>query len=164
MLARADCLVLCAPHTPETENLIGRGELLAMKSDAVLINIARGAMIDETALVDVLEQGHLAFAALDVFRHEPLPPDSPLWDLPNVLVSPHSASTADSENGKLTDLFTATWSTSSTVVSMRWNRVSTHHGSTERKSGASQCRGLVSATPIGPRPLSGRGYSSACHG
>jgi len=105
MLARADCLVLCAPHTPETENLIGRGELLAMKSDAVLINIARGAMIDETALVDVLEQGHLAFAALDVFRHEPLPPDSPLWDLPNVLVSPHSASTADSENGKLTDLF-----------------------------------------------------------
>jgi phosphoglycerate dehydrogenase-like enzyme len=105
MLAGADCVVLCAPHTTETENLIGRDELLAMKPDAVLVNIARGAMIDERALVEVLESGHLGFAALDVFRTEPLPPDAPFWDLPNVLVSPHSASTADSENGKLTDRF-----------------------------------------------------------
>jgi phosphoglycerate dehydrogenase-like enzyme len=105
MLAGADCVVLCAPHTTETENLIGRDELLAMKPDAVLVNIARGAMIDEGALVEVLRSGHLGFAALDVFRTEPLPPDAPFWDLPNVLVSPHSASTADSENGKLTDRF-----------------------------------------------------------
>ena len=105
MLAGADCVVLCAPHTPETENLIGRDEILAMKADAVLVNIARGAMIDESALISVLERGHLSFAALDVFRNEPLPPDSPFWNLPNVLVSPHSASTASSENGKLTDRF-----------------------------------------------------------
>lgn len=105
MLAGADCVVLCAPHTPETENLIGCGELHAMKPDAVLVNIARGAMIDEAALIEVLEGGNIAFAALDVFRNEPLPPDSPFWDLPNVLVSPHSASTADSENGKLTERF-----------------------------------------------------------
>ena len=105
MLAGADCVVLCAPHTPETEDLIGRDELLAMKEDAVLVNIARGEMIDEAALIDVLKGGHIGFAALDVFRNEPLPPDSPFWELPNVLVNPHSASTADSENGKLTERF-----------------------------------------------------------
>lgn len=107
MLAGADCVVLCAPHTPETEDLIGRDELLAMKPGAVLINIARGVMIDEAALLNVLQGGQLAVAGLDVFREEPLPPDSPFWDLPNVLVSPHSASTADSENGKLTERFIA---------------------------------------------------------
>jgi phosphoglycerate dehydrogenase-like enzyme len=105
MLAGADCVVLCAPHTAETENLIGRDELLAMQPGAVLVNIARGAMIDEDALVEVLRSGHLGLAALDVFRTEPLPPESPLWELPNVLINPHSASTADSENGKLTDRF-----------------------------------------------------------
>ncbi len=105
MLAGADCLVLCAPHTAETEGMIGRAELRAMKPGAVLVNIARGAMVDEGALVDAIRSGHLGFAALDVFRVEPLPPESPLWDLPNVLIAPHSASTADSENAMLTERF-----------------------------------------------------------
>jgi phosphoglycerate dehydrogenase-like enzyme len=105
MLAGADCLVLCLPHTPETDGLIGRGELAALKPGAVLVNVARGAVVDEDALVEALRAGRIAFAALDVFRTEPLPVDSPLWDLPNVLINPHSASTADTENAKLTDLF-----------------------------------------------------------
>lgn len=107
MLAAADCLVLCAPHTPETTDMIGAAELAALKPGAVLINIARGAMLDEEALARALRTGHLGFAALDVFRTEPLPPSSPLWDLPNLLINSHSASTADSENGKLTDRFIA---------------------------------------------------------
>jgi phosphoglycerate dehydrogenase-like enzyme len=105
MLAGADCLVLCAPHTPETEGIIGRAELAALKPGAVLVNIARGALVDEEALIDALRDGRVGFAALDVVRTEPLPADSPLWDLPNVLINPHSASTADSENAKLTDVF-----------------------------------------------------------
>lgn len=105
MLAGADCVVLCAPHTPETEGMIGREELRAMRPGAVLVNIARGAMVDEEALIEVLRDGHLGFAALDVFRIEPLPAESPLWDMPNVLIAPHSASTADSENAALTERF-----------------------------------------------------------
>ena len=107
MLAGADCVVLCAPHTAETEGMIGRAELRAMRPGAVLVNIARGAMVDEDALIDALRSGHLGLAALDVFREEPLPPESPLWDLPNVLVCPHSASTADGENARLTERFIA---------------------------------------------------------
>ncbi|MDQ4044969.1 MAG: D-2-hydroxyacid dehydrogenase [Chloroflexota bacterium] len=105
MLGLADCVVLCAPHTPETEDMIGRAELRAMKPGVVLVNIARGAMVDEPEMIRALEDGHIGFAALDVFREEPLPSGSPLWDLPNVLISPHSASTAWSENGKLTERF-----------------------------------------------------------
>ena len=105
MLAGADCVVLSVPHTAETEGMIGRAELEALKPDAVLVNIARGVVIDEDALIDVLRQGKIGLAALDVFRTEPLPADSPLWDLPNVLVNPHSASTADTEPGKITDRF-----------------------------------------------------------
>lgn len=106
MLAEADFVVLAMPHTPETENMIGAAELAQLKPSAVLINIARGEVLDEDALVAALRAGRLAGAALDVFRQEPLPPESPLWDLPNVLINPHSASTADSENRKLTDIFT----------------------------------------------------------
>lgn len=107
MLAGADCLVLCAPHTAETEGMIGAAELRALPPGAVLVNIARGAMVDEDALIAVLREGHLGLAALDVFREEPLPPSSPLWDLPNVLVCPHSASTVDTENARLTERFIA---------------------------------------------------------
>ena len=71
----------------------------------MLINIARGALVDEDALVASLRSGHLSSAALDVFREEPLPAGSPFWSMPNVLVSPHSASTSDRENGRITDLF-----------------------------------------------------------
>ncbi len=107
MLAEADCLVLATPQTPETTDLIGAGELAALKPGAVLINIARGSVLDEDALIAALRSGQVGFAALDVARVEPLPADSPLWDMPNVLISPHSASTADSENGKLVERFIA---------------------------------------------------------
>ena len=105
VLPRAEHLVLIVPHTAETENLIGATELALMPPGAVLINIARGAVVDEAALVDALTSGHLAGAGLDVFAEEPLPDDSPLWGMPNVLVSPHSGSTSDRENRRITDLF-----------------------------------------------------------
>jgi len=105
MLAGADCLVLCTPHTPETDGLIGRAEIAALKPGGVFVNIARGQVVDEDALIEALRNGTIAFAALDVFRTEPLPVESPLWELPNVLVNFHSASTADTENSKLTDRF-----------------------------------------------------------
>lgn len=105
VLQQADFLVLACPQTPETAGLLGEREIRSMKRGAVLINIARGAVVNEPALIGALQDGHLGGAALDVFSHEPLPGDSPLWDMPNVYVSPHSASTAEIENAKLADLF-----------------------------------------------------------
>jgi phosphoglycerate dehydrogenase-like enzyme len=70
-----------------------------------LINIGRGHVIDEEAMIEALGSGKIGFAILDVFQTEPLPEDSPLWDMPNVFVSPHSASTVATENGKITDIF-----------------------------------------------------------
>lgn len=105
LLGAADCVVLATPHTPETENLIDRAAIAAMKPGVVLVNIARGLVIDEVAMIEALMDGRIGFAALDVTRIEPLPPASPLWDLPNVLICPHSASTADTENGKIVDIF-----------------------------------------------------------
>jgi phosphoglycerate dehydrogenase-like enzyme len=105
MLAAADFIVLAMPHTPETEDMIGAAEIAAMRPTAVLINIARGEVIDEEALIAALRGGRLAGAAIDVFRQEPLPPDSPFWTMPNVIVNPHSASTADAENELIAALF-----------------------------------------------------------
>jgi phosphoglycerate dehydrogenase-like enzyme len=105
MLAEADCLVVCAPHTPETDGILGAGEFAALKRGAVFVNIGRGALIDEDALLAGLRDGRIAFAALDVFREEPLPPSSPFWEMANVIVNPHSASTVVTENAKLTELF-----------------------------------------------------------
>lgn len=105
LLARSDAVVLSTPHTPETENLIDDAAIAAMKRGSVLVNVARGAVVDEPALVAALETGHIGLAALDVFAVEPLPGDSRLWDLPNVLISPHSASTVARENELITDIF-----------------------------------------------------------
>ena len=105
LLPRCDALVLIAPHTPATEGLIGARELALLPAGAILVNIARGALVDEEALASALRSGHLGGAALDVARVEPLPADSPLWDLPNVLITAHSASTVERENERLTDLF-----------------------------------------------------------
>ncbi len=105
MLREADFLVLAAPHTPETEGIIGEVELGVMKPTAVLINIGRGALVDEDALIRALQQKRLAGAALDVFDKEPPSLDSPLWDMPNVIVSPHSASTVTQENARITEIF-----------------------------------------------------------
>lgn len=105
MLPQVDFLVLCLPHTPETDGLLNAHRIALLKPGAYLINIARGALVDQAALTAALIEGRLGGAALDVTDPEPLPEDDPLWDLPNVIISHHSASTADSENGKLTDLF-----------------------------------------------------------
>jgi glyoxylate/hydroxypyruvate reductase A len=104
-LVQAENLVLSAPHTPETEGMIGAAELACLPEGAVIINIGRGALIDEDALIETLRSGHLLGAGLDVFREEPLPNDSPLWDMDNVIVSPHSASTVVRENERIVELF-----------------------------------------------------------
>ena len=91
MLAKCDYVVVALPLTPETEHLIGEAELRAMKPSAYLVNIARGAIVDEGALVRGLGEGWIAGAGLDVFEREPLPDDSPLWSMDNVLISPHVA-------------------------------------------------------------------------
>ncbi len=105
VLPQAEHLVLAAPHTAETEDLIGPNELALMPRGAILINIGRGRLVNEPALATALSAGHLGGAGLDVFVEEPLPKDSPFWDMPNVLVSPHSGSTSDRENKRITDLF-----------------------------------------------------------
>ena len=94
MLARADYVVLSPPLTPETRGMIGRAQFANMKSGAYLINVGRGPLVDEVALVETLRDHKIAGAALDVFDQEPLPADSPLWDLENLLITPHTAGMA----------------------------------------------------------------------
>jgi phosphoglycerate dehydrogenase-like enzyme len=91
LLARVDYLVLVLPHTSESEGLIGAKELARMKPSATLINVARGAVVDEEALAEALQKRTIAMAGLDVFRVEPLPASSPLLALPNVVLTPHTA-------------------------------------------------------------------------
>jgi len=105
MLPQADVVVMCVPHTPETENMIGQAAFEAMKDGVVFVNVSRGQTVDEPYLIKALESGKIGSAVLDVFATEPLPGNSPIWDIPNVLVSPHSASTVASENAKITDIF-----------------------------------------------------------
>lgn len=105
LLPRADFLVLAAPDTPATEGMIGARELAALPPGAALVNVGRGSLVDEAALVDAVRSEHLGSAWLDVFAEEPLPPQSPLWTLDNVVVSPHSASTSDRENERIVELF-----------------------------------------------------------
>jgi len=95
MLPECDVLVITAALTPQTRALIGRNELASLKRGALLVNVARGAIVDEQALVEALESGHLAGAGLDVFEEEPLPPESPLWHLPNVILTPHVGGLSD---------------------------------------------------------------------
>jgi phosphoglycerate dehydrogenase-like enzyme len=89
ILEQADYVVLSCPLTPETRGLVGSSELRVMKESAYLINIARGGLIVEADLVRALEEGWIAGACLDVFDEEPLPPESPLWDLENLVITPH---------------------------------------------------------------------------
>ena len=91
LVAKSDVIVIAAPHTPETKRLIGRREVDAMKRGAFLINVARGKMIDDEAVIEALGDGRLGGAALDVFTQEPLEPESPYWDLPNVIITPHAS-------------------------------------------------------------------------
>jgi phosphoglycerate dehydrogenase-like enzyme len=91
MLARCDYVVVAAPLTPETRHIIGEAEFAAMQPSAVVINVGRGPVIDQAAMVRALREGRIRGAGLDVFEHEPLPAGDPLWQMPNVLVSPHTA-------------------------------------------------------------------------
>jgi phosphoglycerate dehydrogenase-like enzyme len=94
-LAGARAVVLMLALTPGTRKLIGRAELAAMERDAWLVNVARGGVVDTGALVDALRSGQIGGAALDVTDPEPLPTGHPLWDLPNCLITPHTADTKD---------------------------------------------------------------------
>lgn len=95
LLEQADFAVLCAPATPETQRLISRPQLERMKRTAYLVNVSRGALVDEAALIAALESGRIAGAALDVASEEPLPPENPLWRAPNLLLTPHIAAVSE---------------------------------------------------------------------
>lgn len=95
MLAQADFVVLAAPQTSATHRLMGAAEFAAMKPSAYFINVARGVLVDDVALLHALESGCIAGAAADVFDPEPLPPESPLWKAPNMLITPHLAATTE---------------------------------------------------------------------
>ena len=91
VLPLADVVIVSAPETDSTRHFIGARELALMKSDALLVNMSRGKLVDESALADALRSARIGGAALDVFEHEPLDPSSPLWTLPNVLITPHTS-------------------------------------------------------------------------
>lgn len=95
LLAESDYVVLAAPVLASTQKLINEKSLAAMKPEACLINVGRGALVDEVALADALRNKKIAGAALDVFDKEPLPEDSPLWDLENLLITPHTGGTTE---------------------------------------------------------------------
>jgi len=105
MFALSDYVVVCVPLTPETHHIIGKSELNAMRSSAVLINVGRGHLIDEKALISALEKKQIAGAGLDVTGTEPLPKDSPLWGLDNVILSPHISGDMEDYMLRATDLF-----------------------------------------------------------
>jgi phosphoglycerate dehydrogenase-like enzyme len=105
LLGESDFVVLSMPLTPQTRGMIGRAQLHAMKATAVLVNIARGRVVDEAALIDALREGRIAGAALDVFEQEPLPPESPFWDMENVIVSPHISGGTEIYNQRVVEIF-----------------------------------------------------------
>jgi phosphoglycerate dehydrogenase-like enzyme len=105
ILPRVDAVVLATPHTPETEALLDARRIALLPPRAIVVNIARGDVLDEAALAEALAAGRLRGAALDVFTQEPPPDTSPFWDLPNVLVSPHSASTVAEETDRIVEIF-----------------------------------------------------------
>lgn len=104
-LADADIVVVAAPQTHQTRGVIGSRELAAMPADAVLINVSRGKLVDEAALAEALRGGRIAGAGLDVFEHEPLDPASPLWQMPHVIITPHTAGFRPDHWDAATDLF-----------------------------------------------------------
>jgi glyoxylate reductase len=104
LLAESDFISIHVALTPETRAMIGAGEIAEMKSGAVLINTARGGIVDETALAEALGQGHLGAAGLDVFEHEPLPPQSPLFGAPNLVLLPHVGSASHATRERMAEL------------------------------------------------------------
>jgi len=107
LLPRADWVVIACPLTKETRHLIDADAIKRMRRGTRLVNIGRGEVVDEEALIAALRSGHLGGAAIDAFKQEPLPPDSPLWDLPNVIVSPHNASASTGNEKRSAEMFIA---------------------------------------------------------
>jgi phosphoglycerate dehydrogenase-like enzyme len=105
LLSWGDFVVLALPWTDETQALIGSPEIGLLRPQAYIVNVARGAILDEAALIDALARGAIAGAALDVFSEEPLPPSSPLWKLPNVILTPHVAGATPRYFERALDLF-----------------------------------------------------------
>src|SRR2546427_3666354 len=104
-LRGCDVLVIAAPFSDQTDRLMSGERLAMLNRGAIVINVARGQIIDEAALISALESGHLGGAVLDVFRHEPLDPASPLWTLPNVIISPHVSGVRPDHWDEVIDLF-----------------------------------------------------------
>lgn len=107
LLSRSDVVMLACPLTDETYHLIGRAELAQMKKEAYLINVTRGGIIDEEALVEALQSGQIAGAGLDVVEQEPLTSASPLWDAPNLILTPHRAGASQHRPRKIFEFFCA---------------------------------------------------------
>jgi phosphoglycerate dehydrogenase-like enzyme len=108
LLPRADAIVIAAPYDETTRHLIGAGELAVCKKSAVLVNVARGGIVEPRALEVALRSGAIAGAGLDVTDPEPLPPNDPLWDAPNLIITPHCAGASGAASGeRLTDLVCA---------------------------------------------------------
>jgi phosphoglycerate dehydrogenase-like enzyme len=105
VLPEVDILILSCPLTEETEGMIGARQLDLLSSESIVINVSRGHVINQDALIESLSEGRIGGACLDVFVEEPLPEESPLWDLDNVIISPHSASIVQTENEDLVSLF-----------------------------------------------------------
>lgn len=100
LLAESEFVVLATPLSDATHHLIGARELGLMQPSAVLVNMARGGVVDEAALIEALRAGRIAGAGLDTFAQEPLPSDSPLWDVPNVLITPHMTPQVPDRTGR----------------------------------------------------------------
>lgn len=105
LLAQSDVVVIATPYTADTHHLLGAGQLARMKPDAYLIVVSRGGIVDETALVEAMRGGHLAGAALDVTMPEPPVPDSPLWDCPRLLLTPHIAGASARKERRVVEIF-----------------------------------------------------------
>jgi phosphoglycerate dehydrogenase-like enzyme len=103
--AGADAIVSTLPGTEATNGLIGADVLAALKPGATVVSVGRGTVFDEPALIAALKSGQVGFAALDVFAVEPLPPESELWDLPNVVMTPHTAANSPHEQRRIAELF-----------------------------------------------------------
>jgi phosphoglycerate dehydrogenase-like enzyme len=106
LAGRADAMVVSLPLTDQTAGLIDRATIDRLPASCIFVNVGRGGVVDEPALVDALRERRIAGAVLDVFATEPLPEDSPLWALPNVLVTPHAAALSARENERIVELFT----------------------------------------------------------
>lgn len=106
VMKESDYIVVALPATPQTKGIISREMLSLCKPSAYIVNVGRGSLIDEAALIEFLQEGRIAGAGLDVFATEPLPPDSLLWDLENVLITPHNAGSTPEHGRRTTAIFT----------------------------------------------------------